>query len=235
MAVTPGKMGEFLKAYLLKQITGEPISKTAPVIFAERITDFVSLIIIALAGAYIFNYGRVIVILAGVFFLLLIIVLSSKNLALPLISLLEKNKFLAKHLASIHNAYESSYQMLKIIPLLYMTFLSIISWFFECFAYYLILINFGLSTGFMWSSFSYAFSTIIGAITMLPGGLGVTEGSLTFLLIRQGCPNEIAVASTFIARVVTLWFALVVGIISVAVYQGRFGKITAPLNLESNI
>ncbi|HVO76227.1 MAG TPA: lysylphosphatidylglycerol synthase transmembrane domain-containing protein [Ignavibacteriaceae bacterium] len=235
MAVTPGKMGEFLKAYLLKQITAEPISRTAPIIFAERITDFISLIVIALGGAYIFNYGRVVVILAGVFFLLLVIVLSNKNLALPLISLLEKNKFLAKHLASIHNAYESSYQMLKIVPLIYMTLLSTLSWFFECFAYYIILINFGLRPGLMWASFSYAFSTIVGAITMLPGGLGVTEGSLTFLLIKHGAPNEIAVASTFIARVVTLWFALVVGIISVTIYQNRFGKITAPLNLGNNI
>jgi uncharacterized protein (TIRG00374 family) len=235
MAVTPGKMGEFLKAYLLKQITGEPISKTAPIIFVERITDFVSLIIIALTGAYIFNYGRTVVILAGIFFLIVLIVLSNKNLALPLISLLEKNKFLARHLASIHNAYESSYRMLKIVPLVYMTFISVISWSFECFAYYLILINFGLGTGLMWSSFSYAFSTIAGAITMLPGGLGVTEGSLTYLLIKQGYANEIAVASTFIARVVTLWFALIVGIFSVIIYQKRFGKITAPLKLENNL
>jgi uncharacterized protein (TIRG00374 family) len=234
MSVTPGKMGEFLKAYLLKQITNEPISKTAPVILVERITDFISLIMIALAGAYIFNYGRIIVIITGIFFLCLVIVLSNRNLALPLINLLEKNKFLARYLSSIHNAYESSYQMLKFIPLVYMTVVSLFAWFFECFAYYLILLNFGFDTGLMWASFSYAFSTIIGAISMLPGGLGVTEGSLTLLLIQRGAPGEIAVASTFIARVVTLWFALIVGIISVTIYQKRFGKI-ASLNPETNV
>jgi uncharacterized protein (TIRG00374 family) len=61
---------------------------------------------------------------------------------------------------------------------------------------------------------------------MLPGGLGVTEGSLTFMLIRNNVPKDIAVASTFIIRVVTLWFAVLVGIISVTIYQKRFGKIT---------
>jgi uncharacterized protein (TIRG00374 family) len=235
MSVTPGKMGEFLKAYLLKQITGEPISKTAPVIFVERVTDFVSLIIVALAGAYIFNYGRAVVIATGIFFLVLLIILSNKNLAFPIITLLEKNKFLAGYLAGIHNAFESSYQMLKFIPLVYMTIISLIAWLFECFAYYLILLNFGFDAGLMWASFSYAFSTIVGAITMLPGGLGVTEGSLTLLLIKRGASNEIAVASTFIARVVTLWFALVVGIISVTIYQRRFGQITVPVNLENNV
>ena len=60
---------------------------------------------------------------------------------------------------------------------------------------------------------------------MLPGGLGVTDGSLTLLIIKEGFAKELAVASTFIVRVVTLWFAVFVGIISVLMYQKRFGKI----------
>ncbi|MBZ0200240.1 MAG: flippase-like domain-containing protein, partial [Ignavibacteriaceae bacterium] len=52
MSVTPGKFGEVLKSYLVKQIAGAPISKTVPIIFVERITDVVSLILIAVAGAY---------------------------------------------------------------------------------------------------------------------------------------------------------------------------------------
>jgi len=225
MSVTPGKMGELLKSYLVKQITGTQISKTAPIIFAERITDFVSLIIIALIGAYIYNYGRIIVIGVGIFFLLILIIISNKGIALPLIKLLEKNNFLKKHLISIQNAYESSYQMLRPLPLLYMTILSFISWSFECLGYHLILINFNIDVGFLWASFSYAFATIVGAISMLPGGLGITEGSLTFLLLEQNYPKDLAVASTFLVRVVTLWFAVLVGIISVTFYQNRFGKI----------
>jgi uncharacterized protein (TIRG00374 family) len=81
----------------------------------------------------------------------------------------------------------------------------------------------------LWATFCYGFATIVGAITMLPGGLGITEGSLTFLLIQKGSPKEIAVASTFIVRIVTLWFAVLVGVISVTLYQRRFGKV----NLET--
>ena len=68
-------------------------------------------------------------------------------------------------------------------------------------------------------------SIIIGAISMLPGGLGVTEGSLTFMLVQKGVSNQYAVASTFIIRAVTLWFAVLIGVISVSIYQKRFGKI----------
>ncbi len=226
MSVTPGKMGELMKSYLVKEVTKEPISKTFPVVFAERITDFVSLIIITLIGAYVFNFGREIVIGVGIFFLIILIILSNKIIAFKIIKLLEKNKFLKKHLASIHNAYESSYQMLKPLPLIYMTLLSLVSWSFECLGYYIILINFNIEVSFLWAAFSYGFAIIVGAITMLPGGLGVTEGSLTFMLIRNNFPKDLAVASTFIVRVVTLWFAVLVGIFSVTLYQNRYGKIT---------
>ena len=60
---------------------------------------------------------------------------------------------------------------------------------------------------------------------MLPGGLGVTEGSLTFLLVQKQVATDVAVATTFLIRVVTLWFAVLVGIISLSLYQKRYGKI----------
>ena len=226
MAVTPGKMGELLKSYLVKEISGTPVSKTFPIIFVERITDFVSLIFITLIGAYLYNFGREIILGVGIFFLLVCITLSNKKIALPFLQLLEKVKFLEKHLKSIHTAYESSYSMLQPLPLLYMTVLGIISWSLECFAYYLILINFHLQVSFLWAAFSYGFAIIVGALSMLPGGLGITEGSLTFMLIRKNISKDIAVASTFIIRAVTLWFAVLVGIISVTIYQSRYGKIT---------
>jgi len=226
MSVTPGKMGELLKAYLVKQISGTSISRTAPIIFAERITDFISLVVIALIGAYVYNYGRTIVLAVGLFFLIVIILISNKKFALAIINQFEKIKFLKKHLLNIRTAYESSYLLLRPLPLFYMTMLSFVSWSFECLGYHIILTNFDVDLSYLWASFSYAFATIVGAISMLPGGLGLTEGSLTYMLIQKSYSKEVAVASTFIIRAVTLWFAVLVGIISVSLYQKRFGKIT---------
>lgn len=230
MSVTPAKLGEVLKSVLVKDITGEPISKTAPIIFAERITDFLSLLIITITGALVFDYGGNITIIITAFFIFIIAIISNKKIALPLISFSEKIPYLKKYIHNIHSAYESSYQLLKIKPLLLMTLLSLISWGFECLGYYLVLMNFNVNVGILWTSFSYSFSTIIGALSMLPGGLGFTEGSLTFLLVQKNVPVDISVATTFIIRVVTLWFAVLVGIISLTLYQKRFGQ----LKLESS-
>ena len=225
MSVTPAKLGEVLKSVLVKEITGDPISKTAPIILAERVTDFLSLLLIAIVGAYVFDYGGNITIFVAVFFVLLIIITSNKKIALPILNFSERIPFLKKYINHIYSAYESSYQLLKLKPLILMTILSLISWGFECLGYYLILINFDADFGLFWASFSYSFSTIVGAISMLPGGLGLTEGSLTYLLMEKGISADISVATTFIVRAVTLWFAVLVGIVSLSFYQKRFGKI----------
>jgi uncharacterized protein (TIRG00374 family) len=226
MSITPGKLGELLKSLLVKEITNEPISRTAPIVLAERITDFLSLLILAMIGAFIYDFGGGVTIGISLFFVLLIIFISNKNLSITFLNQLEKIKYLKKYLKNIHAAYESSYLLLKPIPLISMTLLSLIAWGFECLGYYLILLNFDIDFGLLWSSFSYSFSTIVGAVSMLPGGLGITEGSLTFLLIQKNVSKDIAVTTTFIVRVVTLWFAVLVGIISVFLYQKRYGKIT---------
>ena len=225
MSVTPGKMGELLKAYLVKQITGVPISRTAPIIIVERITDFISLILLALIGAYIFDYGKPIVLGTAFFFLGVTYLISHRKLALSIIEYAGKFKILKKHLSRMHDAYESSYLLLQPRPLFLMIIVSLFSWFFECFGFYIILRNFDIDISVLWASFVYAFATIAGAITMLPGGLGVTDGSLTYLISKEGVGLDLAVASTFIIRVVTLWFAVLVGMVSVLIYQKRFGDI----------
>jgi uncharacterized protein (TIRG00374 family) len=225
MSVTPAKLGEVLKSVLVKEITGEPISKTAPIILAERITDFLSLLLIAIVGAFMFDYGGYLTIIVAAFFILIIFVISNKKIALPIINLSERITIIKKYIYNIHSAYESSYKLLKIKPLVIMTLLSLISWGFECLGYFIILQNFQIDFGLAWASFSYAFSTIVGAISMLPGGLGLTEGSLTILLVQKNVSVEISVATTFIIRVVTLWFAVLIGIVSLTFYQKRFGQI----------
>jgi len=230
MSVTPGKMGELLKSYLVKQVNGTSISKTAPIVFAERATDFLSLTIIALTGAYFYDYGKNIIILIGVIILTGLLLISNKKLFYKIISLFSNIGFISRHILKISTAYESSSKLLSLTPLLLMTLLSIVSWGFECFGYYLILTNFEIHIDVLWAFFSYSFATIVGAISMLPGGLGVTEGSLTLMLVQKGLSEHSAFAATFIIRAVTLWFAVLVGAISVLFYQKRFGKII----IESN-
>lgn len=234
MSITPGKMGELLKSYLVKQVNAAPISKTAPIILAERATDFLSLTIMALIGAYYFDYGKNIALIIGIVITFGIIVITNKTIFNKIIFILSKIKIVSKYLDNLQTAYSSSSKLLSVSPLISMTLLSAVSWGFECFGYYLVLTNFGLKIDVLWSFFGYSFATIVGAVSMLPGGLGVTEGSLTLMVIQKGLSENDALASTFIIRVVTLWFAVLVGAISILFYQKRFGKVVLESSSENS-
>lgn len=226
MSITPGKFGELIKSYLLKQVNGTPISKSSPVILGERLTDFIALIVIAMAGAYWYDYGRVVILAMALFFVAVIIIVSWRRASLYLVGKLSTFSFTAKYSGKLMTMYESSYQLLRPRPLTAMSIVSIFSWSMECLAYYIILINFKITVSVVWAFFAFAFGIVLGAVSMLPGGLGVTEGSLTYLVVEQSYPLDSAIASTFFIRVVTLWFAVLMGIIAVSLYQKRFGEIS---------
>lgn len=237
MSISPGKMGEMIKAYLIKRTTGTKIRKTGSVIFAERLTDFISLLIIAAAGAFYYNYQRKLVMLFSFIFIVIILIVGNRNLAEPILHLIRKIPLVKKFGEEINSLYENAYTLLRWGPLFAMTMVSLISWLFECLAYYIILKDIGIDVGLLWASFAYSFSIVAGALSMLPGGLGVTEGSLTLLVMTfasNSVEYDTAFASTFLIRVVTLWFAVLIGIVAISVYQKKFGQLQ-DISIQTNI
>src|SRR5678815_72918 len=52
LTVTPGKLGEAVKAVLLRASHTIPMSKTAPIVIAERVTDLAALLLLAPVGVF---------------------------------------------------------------------------------------------------------------------------------------------------------------------------------------
>ncbi|HEX8108569.1 MAG TPA: lysylphosphatidylglycerol synthase domain-containing protein, partial [Kofleriaceae bacterium] len=50
LSITPGKVGDLIKSYLLRELRGVPATRTAPIVIAERVTDLVALLVLAVAG-----------------------------------------------------------------------------------------------------------------------------------------------------------------------------------------
>jgi uncharacterized protein (TIRG00374 family) len=115
--------------------------------------------------------------------------------------------------------------------------MSVVAWFLECLGLYIVLKVYSsitnIDVSILSAVFIYGFSTIIGSIAMLPGGLGLTEASLTGLMILLNIPKDVSVASTFIIRVATLWFSVLVGVVSVYFYQRYSHRNLESLELNS--
>ena len=69
---------------------------------------------------------------------------------------------------------------------------------------------------------------LVGAISVLPGGLGSTEATMVGLLASQGVPFEIAIVATGVVRVTTLWFAVALGLLALPVALA--GSTPAPVD-----
>jgi len=86
---------------------------------------------------------------------------------------------------------------------------------------YFVLEGFGVDVTVLLSTFVYSFSTLMGAVSLIPGGLIVVEGSSTGLLILAGISKGVAASATIVTRFCTLWFAVLVGLIALFVIRHK--------------
>ncbi|MCL4540449.1 MAG: flippase-like domain-containing protein [Bacteroidetes bacterium] len=233
MAVTPGKMGELVKSYFLKSIHSVPISKSAPIILAERVTDVLALLIISMIGAYSIGYEKKIIIIFSLMFIAGIAVIASRTMSMKIIRFAERFRFVAKWIKPIEIAYESSHTLLVGRVLLVSTLFGLVAWFSECIGFFFVLDGLGVHLKLLSAAFIYAFSTVVGAVSFLPGGLGATETSLAGLLILAKIPKGVSVAATFIIRACTLWFAVIIGAGVLSYMQKRYA-VTLNERFENN-
>lgn len=223
MSVTPGKFGEVLKSVLIKSVNGTPISRSAPIVLAERFTDFVALALMSLLGIYYYAFGVKTYFVSAALILCPMLLVSSKWASHGLIRILGRLPGLSKAAPKMLVAYESTASLLSVKNLFMMTLVSIVSWFCECVAFYLVCNGFsGTPVPILGLTFVYSFSILLGAIMMLPGGIGATEASLTGLMVTaMGMVRSTAVAATFIVRACTIWFAVLIGAMVLMSFQKR--------------
>lgn len=226
MVMTPGKLGEWLKSYLLREAEGTPISASAPIIIAERLTDGLALLILGMAGLVLYSYGAPVALLSLIVGIAFVAFIQYRTFALWVIQQGERIPLISKRMHLIHNFYESSYQLLSLKNLLLAVGIGVISWSGECIAFYLVLVGLGFDpswTLLMQAAFILAASTILGSASMLPGGLGVADGSIAGMLwLLFKTESGIASAATLLIRFCTLWFGVLVGILTLMIFTRRF-------------
>ncbi len=214
LSVTPGKFGEAVKSFFVKKLTGVPVRTTLPVVFAERLTDLLSVLLLAAIGVSGFQYGSTIVWIGIAVVVTIFIVVMNPRVAQYCLDMLGRVAFLHNTSDNIRKVHAGAARLLAFRPLAIALILGIVAWLCECVAFFLTLQAFGLSLLDLRAAiFLYAFSTLVGAVTLLPGGIGTTEGSMAGLLALHGVPKELASAATIVIRLATLWFAVGLGLL----------------------
>ena len=74
-----------------------------------------------------------------------------------------------------------------------------------------------------WSGVLLAFgvSQIVTSLPLIPGGLGIVEGSLAVILVAYGAKKVPALAVVLVYRLLTFWLVIIVGWVSIGVIEWR--------------
>lgn len=211
MVVTPGKAGELWKAWFLNDLKDVPISQTASVVGAERLTDLIGLSAMAATGLLLFRRSSVVLVglvgvIAGG-----IVLLQWRSLCLRLVGRVEELPVVGGYADGFAEFYESTYALFQLGPLTVATILSVAAWTLEGVALWIVLAALTGEASLIVGIFVFGLGSVIGAVSFLPGGLGAAEASMVGLLVTFGYGISIATAATIVMRLGTLWYAVGVG------------------------
>ena len=222
MAITPGKVGELLKCYLLRELQGVPVATSAAVVINERVNDLLALLAVATVGVAIHGIAGEVVLAAGIMIGLAFVVLLWRDLAVFVIELVTRPARLRALRPRLHALHTDLIALSRPSVLLWSTALGMAAWTAEGLGFALVVRGFpGADIALGLALVIYAATTIAGAISFLPGGLGVTEGAMTFLLVERaiGVDRGTATAATLVTRFATLWFAVALGAVALVLVR----------------
>lgn len=195
-SIIPGRAGEFGKPMLLKLNQKIPLSKSFSAMFIERIFDFITIMVLFIASLFVL-YANVksysVLLIPAIILLILCMAMLFvfpkilSNIISRIISFLTKlfkiSKQFSEKLQSINFRFFDTFLNLKRANALLFLILSVLAGLAEVFiSYYALTIVFSISIPFNLVIFSYFASALIGIISMIPGGIGVSEASQAFII-----------------------------------------------------
>jgi uncharacterized protein (TIRG00374 family) len=220
MTITPAKAGEIWKGWLIIEINGENLSKTVPVVIVDRVTDVIGLIILSLTGILYYKSGIYVLVILLILFAAFIVAIKSETISNRLISILETRA--GRYSGDIKDMHKTFKKSLASKYLVGMSLIAVVAWFLECLSIYFVIQGFGQSISLVLSVFLYSFASIVGAISLIPGGLGVAEATLSGFLVVFGFSSSIAVGAALIIRLGTLWYGAILGFLVYMILKKKF-------------
>lgn len=220
MLITPGGVGEAIKSYYLKMKYGHSVSKTLPLVLIERFHDL-GVVITVIAFTLIFLQISEVIIVEIIIIPLIIIVyvlIRIKKLFVKTINFFKRIKKFEKVFDNISKSYEGMYEMLDPKITIKVWAIGIVAQVFYALSIYSVFLAFGQDFGFIFTTEVVYSSILFGAISLLPGGVGLTEISTVNFLIDKKMEISLAISITIMSRLATIWFATIMGLITTKIF-----------------
>jgi uncharacterized protein (TIRG00374 family) len=214
LSVTPGRAGELGKAWLVRELGGGRAMRVVSAVLAERVTDVLGTIVLIGFGALPLPGGPWIAAgcLAGV--VAVVVLLTWRKGAEIVFAILRRMPVMGSRVPHLVEMYDRLRELLSPGLAVGAILVATVAWAAEGLGFWLVVRNYAPKAGFLLAIFNYTAASILGGLSMLPGGLGAAEGSLTALLHEQGLATADASSITLVIRAATLWFSVLFGVVA---------------------
>ncbi|QNI60882.1 HAD phosphoserine phosphatase-like hydrolase/ IBfamily protein [Synechococcus sp. TAK9802] len=213
---TPGKSGEALRSLLLKQEFGVPMPPTLMALLVERLTDGTAVLLLLVINVPLllrWQVPLVVPISLGLAALIGGWLVIRSPYARAVLKSTAKRVLPRKLARASGDGLISLRQLLKPWLLLQATAIGAVAWSLEGVSLWMLLRGMGVGeVGIGGATIAHTAAGLIGALTLLPGGLGSTEAGTVGLLALQGVGVSAGTPATLLIRLMTLWFATALGV-----------------------
>ena len=220
LGATPGRVGEVVRLLLLRRGFGLPYRRTAPLLIADRLNDVNTLALLMLVGAsYVLKESTLIFVALA----LVVAINALLRFPAPLLRMVDGLYALSRRrfalsprgytrvAAGLRRLLRRTQSTFNVNTQLLASLLSLAAWCFECASLFWILDALNTPIDLRAAVAIHATASLVGALSMLPGGFGGFEATCVALLLWQGIPAPEAVVATAVLRVTTFWYSLLLG------------------------
>ena len=220
--ITPGQIGALMKSQILKTSSNIPRTKTAPIVLAEKVYDLIGAIVASIIGIIILGMEPYLIIIGILVLSAIFFFMYYRPASELFFKRITKTKFFSKYVENISEFDKIVQKSTSVKVATICILLAVTYWFIISTAVYYTLIAFDVNIlDYLKVLSIYATSILLGAISFIPGGVGITEGTLAGLFTLEGISISTALILSVMIRILTLWYSVGVGFIALK-FTGTF-------------
>lgn len=198
--VSPGKTGELMRSFFLKPLS-IPFEYSFGCFVSERFFDIISVLLLGAFYLQLEWFNAFCIVLT---FIILPIAVKRTILIISVLFKSYKIYYVLKELP----------QLWKYKITMKVCVISLFAWFFQGVILFIVLNEMNTYIDVSLAVSIYCLSLLIGALSLIPSGIGATELGMSWLLTQVGIDAETAAIAALVTRSLTLLPSLALGLVS---------------------
>jgi len=223
MLITPATSGSIIKSYILKKKINKSISSTTPIVIYEKWLELFSIVIVIGILLFFSDYieSRIVFIIGAILIILSFVIFRSSMGLSFLNKQLSKTRITKKFTINAEEFRNTTKKLISIRAMIQFLSLTLLAKLIILGGVFIGFRALGLDFDVFTSGQIYFTSILIGFLTLIPGGIVVTETGMIGLLLKNSVDFSVASLTVLIIRSITLWFPILLGFIALKQISGK--------------